>query len=559
MLHAALPLLVLSPALGPADSPPLRDAAAPLATTIDGVVVYPGSAAVRRVGTVPAGGGVFAVEGLPFGLDPDSLRVRLADGEVVGVEVLERFQPNVPDERVAAVRERVRELRRALQALRDERGVLDALREHVQRELAEPSVGPEGQRPDPAEREANFAYLGDKLAELTGELREIGWRIEEAELALSAAEVELGRCEGQGGVRLRDVRVDVESRAGGPIEVEYLVGGAGWTPLYDLRARQDLSAVELVYRAQVWQESGEDWRDAEVLLSTARPERGARGPDPRPVWLRVVDAKRGKDGWYLGRGERGELEALRALGYSDAEAAAYDDAGVAAEPALPYAEVEEQGLSLRYRLARRETIESRREPTNVLVGRAELALEPEHYCVPALDPTVWLRARTSNTSPWVILPGKAAVYFGSDFLGNAALATVQAGQEFTLHLGADAGLAVTRTQLTDLRGSTGFFSSKEARTEAWRVEIENHDGFSARPDGRVSVVVQEALPRSTDERVRVEIEKAEPRPAAGERWEKEREEKSVVTWVLDVPRGEARRIDLTTTIRFPEGLQIVRR
>jgi uncharacterized protein (TIGR02231 family) len=534
-------------------------------STIQAVTVYPGAAAIRRQAQL-GGPGAFLLPGLPASLDPDSVRVRLADGEVVSVEVRDRYQPTTPDERIAGLRERLSAVQRELRELEDEAGVLTTLLDHVQRLLRQEEGGHAEDlstgRPGAEAWEANFRYLAGKLKELKGELRALEPRRGELEQAQNDLRLELGRCEAAGGVQLKDLLLDVVG-PGGALEVEYVVSGAGWEPFYDLRAAKDLSSVELAYRAKVFQQTGEDWLDAEIALSTAQPRRGAQGPEPRPIWISLSEP---------GGRFRARVDALRNLGYSGAATEARDEAdryvgpGDAVPPAeaVPvFAQVESQGLSVRFVLPRRETIESRREPTTVLVGRADLGLEPEHYCVPALDTTVWVRGRARNTTDWVLLPGRAAVSFGADLVGHARLDAVQPGQELTLHLGADPGLTLERTQLGDRRQGPGMFSSRTTQVARWRFSLENNGAFSSREDGSVDVIVQEALPRSRDERLKVSLEDVSPALSKDERWDADREEKGVVTWLVRVPRDPSgqkeARIEFTTELRWPEDLQVVQR
>ncbi len=528
----------------------------PVDSTIVEVTVYAGSASVRRRAELPGGEGLHVLSGLPAGLDPESVRVRLGGGEVVGVEVRDRFQPNVPDARVKDLRERIRALEREIAALDDEAAVQNAMQDHVQRllrqeERVHQEEVQEG-RVNPEVWEANYRYLGGKLKELKESLRALAPQREAKQLALDDLRLELGRFEAAGGVQLKDVIVDVVG-AGTALELDYVVGDAGWEPYYDLRARKDLSAVELAYRARVYQHTGEDWREAEILLSTAQPQRGAQGPEPQPIWLSLIDP-RDQRGRVAGKA----LREMEKLGYAE-DASPDAMLGVPAEaPRRVFAGVESEGLSVRFRLPRKETIESRTEPTTVLVGRADLALAPEHFSVPALDTTVWLRAKARNTSEWVMLPGRAAVYFGADFVGHAWFGAVQLQQEFTLHLGADPGLIVKRTLLEDLREGSGVFSSRATQREAWKIELENAGAFTNRPDGSVDVIVQEVLPRARDERIKVTIEEAQPKLAEDERWKKEREEKGVLTWIVRVPRGAKSLVELTTEIAFPEDMKVIR-
>ena len=51
------------------------------------------------------------------------------------------------------------------------------------------------------------------------------------------------------------------------------------------------------------------------------------------------------------------------------------------------------------------------------------------------------------------------------------------------------------------------------------------------------MVVQEVLPRSRDERLKIELDQAAPPISTDERWVQDREEEGVLTWVVDVREG----------------------
>jgi len=212
-----------------------------------------------------------------------------------------------------------------------------------------------------------------------------------------------------------------------------------------------------------------------------------------------------------------------------------------------------------FRLAQKESIESRELPTTVLVGSAELGITPERVCVPSLDTTVWLRAKTKNTSPWVLLPGRAAVFFGADYLGPAQIDTVQTGQELTLHLGADPGITCERSQTRDLSKGPGFLSSKAHRLEAWRTHFENHGTVGTAPDGSVELIVRDVLPRTQNDQIEVELSKTDPKPSADDRWKQDREEKGIVTWLVRIPPGEkGADVVFETEVTYPKGAKLVR-
>ena len=64
--------------------------------------------------------------------------------------------------------------------------------------------------------------------------------------------------------------------------VSYTVRGARWAPLYDARldtgTRERKPALELVRRAEIVQQTGEDWSDVALSVSTVRTAKGGSAP-----------------------------------------------------------------------------------------------------------------------------------------------------------------------------------------------------------------------------------------------------------------------------------------
>ncbi|QDU69310.1 mucoidy inhibitor MuiA family protein [Engelhardtia mirabilis] len=513
----------------------LLTSTAEVASTIDEVTVYPDSARVRRVAQRPGGATEVFLRGLPAGLDESSLRVRVAQAELVEFELLAEHREALPDARLE-------QLRAELEALRaeigDAAGTLDVVRAidaHLRRELSD-GLGGEG-GPTGAERVEDWRetlpFLRSELERLGGERRELEGRLDDLRRREAALDRQLGDL-GRGGAAVRDLRLElVETMiGGGEIVVEYMVPGARWTPVYDLRSSQALDTVELVYRARVWQSSGEDWSDVAMVLSTAEPRRGAQGPQPAPRWLSL-----GGDGY-----DRAFLGQLEGLGYLDAEVAV-------ARMAVPQAEasVESAGLHLRYRLPQRETIESRPEPTTVLVGRRELDVAVERYCVPALDETVWVRGRATNGTGWTLLPGQVGIHVGDEYLGTARLPRVVDGAEFDLALGLDPSLTVERVLLDENLEQPGLFGSKVTRTESWMVRVANASGEPR------EVLLYEAVPRANDERIEVRFDRTTPAPLTGERFDRLRDEQGVATFRLEVPAGGEAQAHWRLRVAWPKG------
>ncbi|MFT4710586.1 MAG: hypothetical protein ACI8Q9_001716, partial [Planctomycetota bacterium] len=493
----------------------------------------------------------------PAVMDPSSIRVRAAGGEVVGVDTRIRYATLATDERVLELEMLLRNAQRGEDHASDAYATAEELVRYFDALLSqERELFTQGLAKGAAEMarwEEGMTFFETELKRVRDERRAAKWALEDAEAATKAARADLSGARNPGGAYTYDLEVDLVSNgAAVSLEIEYLVSRAGWSPVYDLRADEELASVELVYRAKVQQSTGEDWDDVALLLSTARPELGASGPELEMTWASVYDP----DELSIRAGMSAAPQAdvyFEKLGYLGEE---QEDSGV--ETWAPsFAGVMDSGISARFQLPSRETVESREEASTLLVGRAYLDVDVEHFAVPALSERVWLRGKSENTSPWVLLPGEASVYFGSDFIGHSRIDNVLVGGEFDLHLGADPGMALERTLIEDLSKGPSFLRSNKSVTEAWRVHLTNHGAVAAGLDGSVQVIVQEVLPASSDGRLEVEVDESLPWMSGDERWKRDREEQGILTWVLSVPAdGEA---DLTWSrkLTYPKDMEVV--
>jgi hypothetical protein len=72
-------------------------------------------------------------------------------------------------------------------------------------------------------------------------------------------------------------------------QVSYTVKDAGWYPAYDMRVTDVAQPLNVLINANVFQRSGETWKDAELLLSTGNPADNATPSQLQPWMLGFYD------------------------------------------------------------------------------------------------------------------------------------------------------------------------------------------------------------------------------------------------------------------------------
>lgn len=518
----------------------------------DEVTVYPYRASVLRRVTLPAGDGRYEITGLPLKLVGGSVRAKVQGAEVVALEVRTSVGQAVPSERLEGLRQQIEGLRLERRALEREQNLARTETE-LMRQLVSSAASPDvlaaegGLETWNRARQQALESLKRTLA-TEDELERQDDALKERIFALESelGQLSKGNLTSSFSVDLSVLDLDGDSDE---LELTYLVNEASWAPRYDLRTGADFETCEVIYRADVRQQTGEDWSGARVALATVEPSLGLVGPEPTAQWLNLGGKSRGavEDSAVMA-----PAESLERLGYMDQAELGLVSAGRKRRAESTWATVEAGGVQATFVLPRPETILSRDEPTQVLVGRAGLDMELERHCLPAVDTNVWRVGRAENTSPWVLLPGPATLFLDGNYLGTSELARVRTGEEFELPLGPDPNLTVARVKSEDLSKPPGVFGSKTSEFEAYRVTLAQTAGDPAR------VLVREVFPRAADSRIEVQLDQSSQKYLTGERWDREYEESGVRTFALTVPaKGEAV-LTWRSLVKYPSKQRLLR-
>lgn len=79
------------------------------------------------------------------------------------------------------------------------------------------------------------------------------------------------------------VKVQSNETVNADFSLSYFVDKAGWYPTYDIRVIDIKHPITMAYKANVYQSSGEDWKDVKLTLSTANPKQNGEKPQ-LPTW-----------------------------------------------------------------------------------------------------------------------------------------------------------------------------------------------------------------------------------------------------------------------------------
>ena len=273
--------------------------------------------------------------------------------------------------------------------------------------------------------------------------------------------------------------------AAAEVRASYLVTGAGWSPQYDLDARDGGKLVTLTTYASVRQSTGEDWRQARLTLTTADPTIQATPPQLIPLDVRAQPR-----------------DPPRRQAVSRAEAVPTADqvapGAAAAEAALP---ASDQGLSVR--LSPPIPADVPGDGTTVRILAASLALpgRPLLRAIPRASEGVYRVVELANRAPFPLLPGPMKVFRDGSFAGSQPLGrVVPRGATLAVSLGLEERVAIRRIVLEEIAETAGLFRGLRQHRFAYRFELESH------LDGPATVELVDHLPVSQLDDIRVVID-----------------------------------------------------
>lgn len=81
------------------------------------------------------------------------------------------------------------------------------------------------------------------------------------------------------------IKVEANKTQQAYFNLSYTVENAGWFPSYDIRAKSIDLPLEIVYKANVHQDTKEDWTNVKISFSSSNPKSGGTSPELIPYFL----------------------------------------------------------------------------------------------------------------------------------------------------------------------------------------------------------------------------------------------------------------------------------
>lgn len=309
------------------------------------------------------------------------------------------------------------------------------------------------------------------------------------------------------------------------IDLRYLVSNTGWSPTYDLVAKDNAQPITLRYKAQVYNNTGIDWKKMKLLLSTADPSLGASSPE--------------LSRWELGGRSDGEQDGYKGKGQW--QSAQIQNISGIADPTQRYETVSVSEVTAEFKLSRAYDIPSDARPYMVEVAEHELPADYSYVAIPKLDKDAFLLARVAGWEDLDLVDGPANVYYRDSYVGESNVRTSTTADTLDLSLGRDNNMQIKRIEIEDKAGRR-LIGSERKQTMTYEITLKNNSAATMRLE------LRDQIPVSMNEQIKVEVLELSGGlldPVEG-----------TVRWPVELAAGASTKVLLSFTIRHPKNVSV---
>ena len=242
------------------------------------------------------------------------------------------------------------------------------------------------------------------------------------------------------------IDVEIKKTANYDFSVQYLINGANWEPVYDIRVNSKDNSARVYQYAYVSQTTGEDWEKAKIELSNHRAKLNTKPPYISSYTLSYKEVKKVKT----------KIQSTS------------DNASV-----LNAASSSTDNEEYKFIVSEVQTIKSGMPRTRVFIKSRRSNYKEHLEVVPKLYQYVYRKGTLKNTFNWNLQAGNAYIYYDNQFIQTMHLDKVFKGQEFAINAGIDYDVKVTQWH-SNKNSEKGLINSKKVYKRTFHSQLKNY-------------------------------------------------------------------------------------
>lgn len=395
------------------------------------------------------------------------------------------------------------------------------------------------------------------------------------------------------------ITVDSKKVQTSTLKISYIADKATWNPSYDIRFIDNNKPLAISYKANISQNTGTDWNEVSLKLSTAKTNisaqipclstnylhyltpteensigqalqgrvsglsitnntvpqssqlfiRGANTLKKEAEPLYVIDGIVQKDVPEL---NPDDIESMNVLKNTSATAI-YGSRGANGvilvtmkknngKSLIPTLTTENNETSNEYAVESLQTIKTDNKTNTLIFKESQLQASYEYQAVPKLSKNVYLIGKISDWHQADLMDGEANIYLGNSYVGKSRINTRQFSDTLDISFGIDNNIMVNREKVKDFTESQ-FLGANKKETYTWKITLRNNKSYE------IKAKIIDQVPISSTKEIDVETLEL----SGGSM----NQNTGKITWNVNLAPNEQKQWFLKYSVKYPKDRTVV--
>ncbi len=294
------------------------------------------------------------------------------------------------------------------------------------------------------------------------------------------------------------------------ILLSYMVTNAGWAPFYDIKSESLTEPITILSKANVYQNTGEDWKNVKLSLSTGNPTNNNTKPVLNPYTLVLNNPdqlykKNYSRNMAVPSSNAGDVSAAPAMqeisirgGRSESDENYIDGVKVQSSRASNYTSNTENQTNNIFEISIPYNIPSDGKEYVVAIQEYKAPAVYSYNAIPKLDKDAFLLANLVNWDQTGLLPGEANLFNEGTFVGKSYFETRVTNDTIPVSLGREKNIILDRKKVKSFT-EKNFTGGTKKTTLEFEIMVRN------KKKADVEITIEDQIPLSNTEEVTIEL------------------------------------------------------
>jgi len=511
-----------------------------LKTNIKEVTVFLSGAQVERTGTLQLSEGNYYVQisGLPDDIETQTIQVNgKGDFSILSVSTSKNYlteqqkpkEATIIEDSIQKLKDLISEKNYQLFVYNQEEALI----------LANKELGGSNTGVNVASLKEASDFVRNRLMDIKTKQLSINKQISEIQKKLSKLENQLNEINNKKNLNTTEITVYVfvNKPTQATFNIKYITNSASWYPSYDLKTTELNKPLKLIYKANIQQNTGENWDNVKLIVSTANPFEKATKPSFKPWFLTFYEP------YYYDYQAASPKRHTRKLALESEPEITTKEAEIP-EAARSYEYITKNinVSTIEFTIQKPYDVNGNGQILTIELTSDELPGQFEFYAYPKVNQAAFLIAKVTGWENLNILPGDINLFFENTYIGKTSYTGVITSDTLEFSLGQDKAISIKREKIKEYT-SKKIIGLNQRQSLGYSISVRNNKNIP------ITITLQEQLPISTNKDI--EIEKIETSNAIID------ETTGSVTWKFELKPGESKELKFIYAVKYPKNKTII--